>query len=422
MWKIVQKQMSNKYFGIIQNSSGLYVTASLLKNEAGDYTNPTFRTSESIDFKDELIWGKNGVVYGIPVKYQPENSKVIYEHYNASINCSDSVLKTMANHPDLNFAVDLVDANLVKIVSENAFLTTVPLYLSDYKEDSFISIYSAEEYYLIGITVKGYQKAAFRLNSNKDEELIGYIGRLKRYWSMKNASEKFPEMVIFINRNESPLLLMLKPHTINYGSFEDLSLDKIRALGLALAQIGDNVAVFKEETERSSFRDKRYVINMASIVIFAATLISVVSLLLLGKFNGFKLSSLKKEYARIISADAEIKGLKDRNRELASTILYMESNISKRTRWAEFLQLLGKSAPKGLFIEKLGSEPVKGVSNQIKIALLGYSSEEISITKLISLLQKTAYITKVSLVSMEKDKKRNDKYRFKVICTLLSDK
>lgn len=414
--------MSNKFYGIIQDQSGRYITASLTYNDSREFEKPQFSNTETINFKDELLWADNGIVFGIPVKYQPANSKLVYEHFDSSLKRDESCLKALANHADLKFGAELLEANLVKITGEDSFLTTIPLYLSDYNEKSFVSIYFDTDYSLISITINSEQKAVFKYNSENSEDIIGFLGRIERYWKLNFTDTQFPEMVIFINRNDSPELLPLKPHFINNEWLLSLSLDQIRALGLALCQKGENTPVFQKSSKRADFRKTRHFINIASFSILVVSLLVALLFFLFSKYENYKLSSLKKDYARIIASDAEVKELNKRNKELAATILYMESNISKRTRWAEFLYLLGKGVPKELFVEKLGSEPVKGADNQIKIALLGFASQEISITKLIALLQKTPYITKVSLVSMEKDKKSRDKYRFKVICTLLSDK
>lgn len=414
--------MNKKYFGIIQNHLGCYVAATLIQDDGGEFLKPQFSIYESLDLKDEYRWGRAGIIYGVPIKYKSNDSKLVYEHYNSADNDEINVLSAFANNPDITFGKELFDSNLVKITSEDAFLTTIPLYYSDYKEESFISIYFSENFSLVAITYDNEQKVVFRFNSDNVEDLPGFIGRIERYWTLKYNDMKFPSMVIFLNRNDNPSLLQLKPHLIKNDLLQNLNIDQFRALGLALGQLGNNCPVFSEETERAKFRNKRFIMNITSVSIVLLTVFILLLLFLAGKYNDYKLDKLKNEYTKIIASDAEVKELKDRNRELAGTILYMESNISKRTRWAEFLYTLGKGVPKGLFVEKLGSDPVKGSDNQIKIALLGYASQEISITQFISLLQKTSYITKVSLVSMEKDKKRRDKYRFKVICTLLSDK
>lgn len=411
--------MNKKYLGIIQNSQGCYVTSSLEKSESGDFCQPKFLESETITFKDELLWGKHGIAFGIETKYRSKESNLVFEQFDSS-ESSSGKLTAMGNHEDIIFAKDLLEANLVKITNEDAFLTTIPIHFSDYKTSSFISLYLDAQNTLIAITIDQVQKAVFKYTGENDSGLIGFIGRIKRYWDIKFGRDQFPSTVIFINRNESPAFLKLKPHFINNDWLKMLTLDQFRTLGLSLSQLGDETPIFTKETERAIFRNKRFTLNMLSIAILVVSIFAVGFLFITSKFNDYKLDKLKVDYERIVASDGEIKSLNQRNRELANTILYMESNVSKRTRWAEFLYTIGKGAPKDLFIEKLGSEPVKGSNNQIKIALLGHSSKEISITQFISLLQKTKYTTKVSLISMEKDKKRKDKYRFKIICTLLS--
>lgn len=411
--------MSEKYLGIIQNNQGYYVTASIEKEDSGDFSQPKFSESETISPKDELFWGKNGIAYGISTKYRSSESNLIYEHYNSSIQTDDS-LAAYGNHEDITFGKDLLEANLVKITNEDAFLTTIPLHLSDYKTTSFISLYLDSEITLISVTIDSVQKAVFKYSGENENGVIGFIGRIKRYWDIKFGKNQFPSSVIFINRNESPTFFKLKPHFINNEWLKKLNIDQFRALGLSLSQLGNETPIYTNETERAKFRKKRFWLNICSTLILVLTIILVSFQFISLKFNDYKLNKLKVDYERIVASDSEIKALNQRNKELANTILYMESNVSKRTRWSEFLYTIGKGAPKGLFIEKLGSEPVKGSSNQIKIALLGHASKEINITQFISLLQKTTYTTKVSLISMEKDKKRKDKYRFKIICTLLS--
>lgn len=414
--------MSKKYIGITQNQAGYYVTATIEKDDSGKIETPKFSSTDTVGFKQEILWGANGVVCGTPVKYRAINSSMVYEQQTEALN-SNEMLQSFASSNDIKLDEEIYDSHLVKISGENSFLTTVPQYFSDLKKEDFISIYFTEDGALLSITLDKKQKFIFNFVGDIDSELVGFIGRVQRYWEIKFPKQKFPiDTVIAINRVDSPVLLKLQAHFISLASIEALGIDEIRALGLALSHFDDNTPVFKRASARAAFRETRNLIHIISVSLVLIGLFLTVLFYLMNSFSNYRLNSLEKEYSRIIAADSEIKQFTNRNIELAKTILYMESNISKRTRWAKFLNALGVNAPEGLFIEKLGSEPVKGASGQVKIALLGFSSKEVSITELISLLQKTAYITKVSLVSMEKDKKRSDKFRFKVLCTLLSEK
>lgn len=239
--------MSKKLYGIVQDHSGRYISASFSYNDSKEFEQPTFSDSETISFKDELLWADNGLVFGIPVKYQPGNSKLVYEHFDSSHKAEENSFKALVNHADLKFGASLLGSNLVKITGEDAFLTTLPLYLSDYNEKSFISIYFDNDYSLISVTIDSEQRAVFKYNSDSTEDLIGFLGRIERYWKLNFTHAKFPDMIIFVNRNDSPELLPLKPHFINNEWMQNISLFQMRALGLALCQKGDNTPVFQKK-------------------------------------------------------------------------------------------------------------------------------------------------------------------------------
>ncbi len=331
------------------------------------------------------------------------------EHYHFNV---------VAYASDIAVHREELQANLLAIVPEDIFLTTLPLYCSTVETDSFISIYSNEKYCLIGVTIDRKLTAVFHMVPGTPEKIEGHLGRVRRYWDLRFPECSFPAATITIGNSECIPDSLFETAPIRIFEAEnDVSL--LRAMGTAMTQKEECGPKFAGETQEASFRKHRtwlYGLSAALIILglIASALLSGINYWFYKKKTAFE-----AEYKHIIAHNKEIKALADRNNEIAETIIRLEETFSRRTIWGKFLHEIGKNKPEDLYFERFGSEPIKNSPHAVRIALMGWTPKELSVTKFIATLQNIPHVTHITLSSMERNKKKRSIYGFKIICTLL---
>jgi len=412
-------------YGIIHTDEGKYILAVMRYSDSNAWIRAGKSQWQSNNFLRRIMLFHHGIHFGVtswwrPSEFnQPLDIMIMANGADSSDDTPEQYrFNVVAHAADISIHQEELQANLLAVVPEDVFLGTLPLYCSNINSDSFISIYGNEDFYLIGVTINRKLSAVFHMVPGTPEKLAGHVGRIQRYWDLRFPSTAFPTTIITIGNSEfTPESSFETPPARIFETENDVS--QLRAMGTALTQKEECGPKFSGQAPEASFRKQRtwlYGISAALIII---------GLLTAAVFYGINFWFQKKkmafeaEYQHVIGYNKEIKSLTDRNNEIAETILRLESTFSRRTLWGKFLHEIGKKKPADLYFERFGSEPIKNNSQAIRIALMGWTPKELSVTKFIATLQNIPYVTQITLSSMERDKSKRSIYGFKIICTLL---
>lgn len=417
--------MQNLY-GVVSNDDGRYVMAAMRSNEPNVWKLAKYTEWESHNLLRRILLFHRGVYFGIKSWQKPRGSEINVDSTTIIEQDTSGALKDdgqrafdiITNDTSLDIHREALSSNLLGIVSEDSFLTAMPLYMYEKAGDSFITIYGNGSYYSIGFTSQKKLLVSFKMAPGDKEKLPGHLGRIERYWNRKFPDMPFPDTIITMGDPEHTpdAAFNQKVHRI-----EDIPHDEhvLKAMGCALAQQNDLAPLFVKETPESSFRRKRtFMYGLSVGILFLG-----VGLLLF--FSGMniwfsnKKTAYENEYQKVIVNNQEIKKLLLRSNELAETITRLENTLSRQTIWGKFFHAIGKERPEGLYFERLGTEPLKDKEQVVRVAISGWTEKETNVTDFIAKLQDMPYVTQITLSSMERNKKKRSIFGFKVLCTLL---
>jgi Tfp pilus assembly protein PilN len=417
--------MQNLY-GIVHTDDGRYIMASVRYDESNVWKLAGLKQWESHNVLKRIFLLHRGIYFGIKSWQKPQESdfsddnliSAIYDKPDVLASGNKGNLDIVTNSADLNAHKEALCANLLGVISEDAFLATIPLCMHGKTGDSFVTVYGNGQYYIIGITVNEKLLASFRMALGAHEKLSGHLGRIERYWNVKFPDVEFPDRIIAMgDPDHTPDTAFDKPAY----RVESIPQDEhpLKAMGCALAQEKKVLPLFTKETQESFFRKKRTLIYSLSAGFLLLGLLSFTVLSGLNIWYNNKKTAYENEYQKVIGNNQEIKKLLKRSNELAETIMRLENTLSRQTTWGKFFHAIGNERPEDLFFERLGTEPVKDKEQAVRVALTGWSSKEGNITDFIAKLQGMPYITEVILSSIERNKKKRSIFGFKILCTLL---
>ncbi|NLG19236.1 MAG: hypothetical protein GX556_18075 [Fibrobacter sp.] len=399
-----------KFSGIAATPDGFYVSATL--NDAGGNWKLTGTSKWQIYNKQKsaLLLDKS-VCLGIESKWVRTFPKESGPWCSASGEYFTAC--TQPAHHQLH--AEILDNNINGIFPDDAFLCTLPLNLLKDPEDSFISVYQKENDCRIGITLNRKLTAVFHASQSDFSNLQYLVARIERYWITLNTGMPFPDTIYTFNRQKIFSDGQFSVRSINTLS-EDPSV--IKAIGAAFCHTGNNVPAFSGPSSGIKFRKIRKAALITSLILVAVPLISFAVLFSLNQSTISRVKKCKADYNNIIANNTEIKELLKSGESLAKKHIRLQRIATNQTDWGRFLYHLGSSRPDGLFFERLGSEPMPGDAEKVRIALSGWAGSETIVTEMIKKLSVPGFITNVSLSSLERDEKQKDYCRFKVICTL----
>lgn len=413
--------MRNLY-GIVHTEDGRYVMAAMRFNDSGSWVASGIRQWQSNNVIMPYLLFRRGISFGVNAWWRPRTSAIAIDNMvtaeSAAAEETDQKYDLVTYSADLRIHTQVLKSNLIAVAPQDLFLATLPLNLHEKSTDSFLSICSGKDYYLIGVTVNQRLVISYKMAPCSEEKLPGYIGRIRRYWNINFPEIVFPETVFIIGDSSAIPDSAFVKHPVRVAEGED-DINALRAMGVAFARDSDSVPLFASQTEESAFRKKRTLLYGVSAGLVAITLLILVFFIGINLWYGRRIDSFKAEYRRVISHNQDVKKIIDRNKELAETILRLENTFTHKTIWGKFLHVIASGKPDNLYFERLASEPVKEKGNVINIALNGWTENESSVTEFISTLQELPYVTQITLSSMERDKKKPSVYLFKILCTLL---
>ncbi len=300
-------------------------------------------------------------------------------------------------------------------VPTDSYLTTIPLHYAESVTESFVSVYVEDEIVHVGVTIDRTPAVVFHLGSGTDERMLeGHLGRVERYWNRLDTGVEFPQTVYNIGNACSIPSGWIRVSPGN-GCDDKYSLT---ALGAALCHVYRSVPFFSGSEHSPRVSALRGALTYAAAAVFVLGIAGVGIPLGIHKYNRIRIDSFEKEYRRVVSGNAEIRaGIRETD-SLARTVLRLHKEFSRRTTWGRFLEELGRIRPDGLYLSRLGSEPIENNNSEVRIAVVGWAHKEELITTLMGSLQSTGMVDDIQLASLERDKKNRAITRFRILCRL----
>jgi len=404
--------------GIVPTQFGRYVIASLRKTE-NVITGVTVKSWNCDNKLRRFLLLHKGVYCGVPSFWKSAKSILPAEVFCNETPDNPFTIATDRIHADIH--INALSQNLLGVVPDDAFLNTIPLYLNSKPEDSFIAIYSNEEYCKIGIVTNRKIHAVFRFTRCKISHIEFYIARIERYFKATCPHIHFPSHCFLIGADTGMVFdkFSLTPLPVIIGKKNIKDEDELKAIGVAFVKENGEVPLFTGATLQSSFRNVRAGSYIGSLSVVGAAILALVFIYAANIITSKNLGSYESQYNSMFSNNVSIKSIVARNESLAKAILSLEQEMSAYTNWTQLLNVLGTEKTDDILFDKLGSEPVadKKIS-AVRIAITGCARNEVAVTGLISRLQKISFLSKVTLASLAKSEKNANTNDFKILCTM----
>ncbi len=399
-----------KLHGIIASRDGSYTRATLVKSASGWQLHSSESWNINKSYKRHFLFHQ-GIHLGTECHWVKseyvENSKYISSENSGSfVACLE--------HFHLQLHIDSFQYNLLGTHPDDLYLYTIPLYLQKSTQESFISVFQEELCWKIALIIEKKLITVFSFPRTTSSSLKCCMSRIEKYWSTLKDMQSFPDSVyVFNDQNLQPgdRYKLFRVET----SINDHNV--LKAAGIALCTIENNVPRFTGATDASRSRKKRAMVYVFSAALLILSLLSFGSLFLLNIHNQSRIKACQFEYNRILTDNREIRDLLSQGELLAAKLDRITKLSSNVTCWSRFLHELGQKKPSRLFFERLGSEPVPG-KQTVKVVLSGWADNESTITELIKNLNSSKLLSQISLSSMERDNKQKDHCRFKILCIL----
>lgn len=402
----------HKRYGITPTDDGFFVLTCLQYNRDGWKIKKTSRWN-SQSFIHNFSLFHRPVALTLPsrwIRILPEKTT------NLLAVKKDDSFTASTNMLEFEHYSGLLQNNLVSTYPDDALLVSIPQNFLNDVPDSFIALFTTDNEIRLGVVIEGTLNAVFPIHVTTPEEFTGYLGRIKRYWETQFPSQQYPTEMYSLNECSLIDTENTSVHRISCGS-DDPSV--LKTVGGALCDISPSIPQFSEKTVSSSFRYIRMLILLLSLLsvllssLFSATLYG----LSLNKRR--QVAALNKTYNDILNNNSEIRNLIKTGNELSEKVLQVNEQIRHPTAWSRLLHIIGSNRPEGLFLERLGSEPIDGNGNQMKIAFSGWCNNETIATDYIKSLSSVSVLSDVTLASMERDKRQPNIFQFKILCKLI---
>lgn len=314
---------------------------------------------------------------------------------------------------DLEAHIDNLHNNLIGVYPHDVHLLTIPRLFSKSRPDSYIAYFHDESVIKAGFVNNGSLVRVFSSVISSAREFEGFAGRITRYVSLNGYSTQ-PEHHFIIGQlpfGVDEIALQLTP--ISCGS---TSSDEIKAIGTALAGIVPGVPAFSYVPAKPALRTLRTIAAAFSLVLLLAGLSSVIVSSILSMQSAKKLSSARDTYRTVLNTNNDIRKLLAEGDSLSKLLLDNTTIISHPTMWGRFLHFLGTTHPSGLFFERLGTEPLQGKQNVVRVALAGWCTSETTVTEFVKKLSQSSLLKNVTLSSIDRIEGQESSCRFKIIC------
>lgn len=404
-----------KIHGILATPEGKYVKVTL-QNQSNGWE---LRGSDTWDFDNNL---KKYLLLGSTVTLGIDTHWIrtgLSDNQTYAMTSTDNVFTACTQQAHFQAHLENLEQNLSGVYPDDVYLCTLPVFFFKRSEASFISVFEEERCWKTGIIIDKKLFVTYSVPKSEPARLSSFIARIERYWPTLKTGVEFPKTAFIFNKQ-----------TVNPGDHfdiqrlrlpvEDLSI--IKACGIAFCNIDTSQPSLYNSIKGTGFRNFRSLAFWGSGMLIFLTLLLFAALSFLNTRQQDQIAQYESSYRKILTENNEIKGLFSEGDSLAEKLTRIEKFSSNSTRWGQFLHLLGTARPAKLYFEHLGSEPVKGTNNKIRVLLSGWAENETIVTELIKNINASELISNTSLSSMERDEKQRNFCKFKILCTLVLSK
>jgi hypothetical protein len=411
----------SKLNGIIHDPDGNYVHATIERGSGKHKAAHVVRWSSRNVLRRFLLMTRS-VTFGLASRWQTSSSSLQLETMVKAEGPSEQFGFPCGFESEYQLHYSALEACLEGIVPDYAYLTTLPLAFGTAEQPSFVTLHCDDDQCRIGITVEGGIAGNFTFPGTESSAIISHLGRIERFWKLRWASVPFPTSLYHIGpidiAFQSEYAGKIREMELPEGMGADIG--SLQAVGAALAGESKDIARFCGPTQASRRRTARRVTLAAGLALVIGGIAAAVTPALVNNHNNRKLRQYKQAYQEVLVSNKEIRSQIKQNDYLARSVLRLRKTLAHQTSWARLLEALGEKRPATLHLQRLGSMPVEGRSDRVRIALTGSSEEIAHVTELIARLQKLPFITDARLSTMERDSKNPKINRFKILCVLHS--
>lgn len=310
----------------------------------------------------------------------------------------------------------LLRNNLHAILPDDAALAALPFHFHENCRQSYIALCNDNGTIRTGMIIDGQIIFALSCRCDNAEKLRGHLERLRHFCTRSLSPLAFPDSIYTLNDLPFPFP---DAQRIDCGS-DDPSV--LTAMGAAVSTHDQSITIprFGELYPETKLRVVRLALLSSALVLLLGT--AVISTILAVHTVSLerRVSTASDAYRNLLNNNVDIRQLIATGDSLSRKVLKINRRIANPTMWGPFLHMLGTNRPDGLFLERLGSEPVSGDGTKIRIALGGWCKTETIATDFIKVLSASPLLNNVTLSSMERVGKEQQACRFKIVCILLT--
>lgn len=402
--------MHNVVHALSVTSKGTYVLVKMTQDKQGWKLQST-REWNCNDFFRNYLLLNTGVRLSVPSHFTCQPVPPDVHDRESAFSEPDIYFSTSAI--DLSAHIENLHNNLVAIHPHDVHLATIPkLFLKNIPE-SFITFFHDESVIKAGFVKNGSLVRVFSSVISSVQEFEGFAGRIARYLPA-NGYGRFPDNLFVIG--QLPFEVNDTSLRITPVACGTTSSDATKAIGTALAGVVPGVPAFSYAPVKSSFRTFRTIAAFLSLILLLAGLASAIVFSALSMNSAHRLSSARETYRTVLNTNDDIRKLIAEGDSLSKLLLDNVAIVSHPTMWGRFLHFLGTAHPSGLFFERLGTEPLQGKKDVVRVALAGWCTSETTVTEFVKKLSQSSLLKNVTLSSIDRIEGQETSCRFKIIC------
>jgi len=402
--------------GIIYASDGTYVQVTAVQGKTGYSLKKKSKWNTTNALKRFLLLTK-GVYVGCSTRWIKKTSILVRS--DIKLVSTGDLFNVCTYNSDLQLHNSLLVNNCIGAVSDEIFLTTLPVYIEKVESSSFLTIFAGTEGYLIGVTIENRLIISVRIQDTSEHGLSGIMSRLERYWAIQSTATTLPDTIFWIGIRERIPENVFKntPHVISLGTDFDSDQSALKAAGVALCHGERHIPLFSPATPASRFRKLRAYAYMFSLLVLLCILAVWVNLGAWYLMQNLTLKRYQDHYFEQIIDNNSIITLTRSTNAVIRRYTRTHRIFSNRVPWGDFLEALGRYKTNDLHIDRLGTKLQSQKSQSPEIALTGWTKRRESVTDFIEQLKKMPFTKNIKLLSIEREAKINT-FRFKILCMI----
>jgi len=406
----------NKLYGIVYTDDGIYIEATV-HTDNNRYRLHTIHRWNSESFIRRFLLHGKGLYLGATSRWTKKSSLLIKPDM---IQVSTGELFNVCTFSsDIELHSALLADNLLGCVSDEVFLTTIPLYFTSNCPSDFLTIFSDDSGYLIGVTIEKRLMIALRMGPPGEQELTGIIARLERYWAIQSSALPLPDTIYWLGNKKylSNDTFKNMPRYISMGGEIDTDLFAMKSVGVSICHGDTHITGFCGPHPRSRFRGIRSLTYSISLLLVGLCLLSLLVIGGTTLYDNRVLKKYRQQYRKEIVENDTIITLSRSSSSAARQYTETHKIFFFFIPWGYFLEALGRYRSKDLHLDRLGTKIEDGRNETVEIALTGWVKQRESVTDYIGNLKKTPFMRHIKLMSIERNLQSNI-LKFKIVCTI----